>query len=255
MKKLIFATALIGLLVLGGCQSGSSESDEKNDKVLRVGTEGTYAPFSYRDEQNKLVGYDVEVAQAVADKIGYQAKFVDAPWDSMIAAFDAKKTDVIFNQVSITDERKEKYDFTIPYSISHVSLVANEADDSIQSFADLKGKKSAQTLTSNYAKLAEEYGAELVSTDGFSKSAELVANGQADATLNDDVTFYDYLNQQPNAPLKLVEVSEDSTEVGAMLHKGNEKLIKKIDQALQELKDEGVLTKLSIKYFDKDISK
>lgn len=173
----------------------------------------------------------------------------------MIAAFDAKKTDVIFNQVSITDERKEKYDFTIPYSISHVSLVANEADDSIQSFADLKGKKSAQTLTSNYAKLAEEYGAELVSTDGFSKSAELVANGQADATLNDDVTFYDYLNQQPNAPLKLVEVSEDSTEVGAMLHKGNEELIKKIDQALQELKDEGVLTKLSIKYFDKDISK
>lgn len=62
MKKLIFATALIGLLVLGGCQSGSSESDEKDDKVLRVGTEGTYAPFSYRDEQNKLVGYDVEVA-------------------------------------------------------------------------------------------------------------------------------------------------------------------------------------------------
>ncbi|MBO1307968.1 amino acid ABC transporter substrate-binding protein [Enterococcus sp. 669A] len=250
-KKLILVTALAGLFLLGGCQSGNSATEEK---VLRVGTEGTYAPFSYRNEENELVGYDVEVAEAVAEKIGYQVEFVDAPWDSMLAAFDAEKSDVIFNQVSITDERKEKYDFTIPYSVSHASLITNEADDTIQSFDDLKGKKSAQSLTSNYAVLAEEYGAELVSTDGFSKSAELVANGQADATLNDDVTYYDYINQQPDAPLKLVQVSDETTEVGAMLHKGNEELIEEINQALQELKDDGTLTKLSTKYFDKDIS-
>ncbi|MFV0558708.1 MAG: amino acid ABC transporter substrate-binding protein [Enterococcus sp.] len=253
----ISGVALLSLAVLGACSSAdeSSDSTDAKEKVLRVGTEGTYSPFSYRDADDKLVGYDVEVAEAVAKKIGYQIEFVDSPWDSMLAAFDADKTDVVFNQVSITDERKEKYDFSVPYSVSHVALITKKGNTEINDFTDLDGKKSAQSLTSNFATLAEEHGAELVTTDGFSKSAELVLDGQADATLNDDVTFYDYLNQKPDAELEIAKVSDETTEVGALFHKGDDELREAVDEALTELHDDGTLTKLSEEYFDKDISK
>ncbi|OTO20529.1 hypothetical protein A5875_001882 [Enterococcus sp. 3H8_DIV0648] len=257
MKKSIIAVAsllVVGVLFLAGCQSkDDSEASSKN--VLRVGTEGTYSPFSYRDDNDKLTGYDVDVAKAVAKKIDYKVKFVEAPWDSMLAAFDAKKTDVVFNQVAITPERKEKYVFSTPYSVSHPALIVNKDNNEIKDFADLKGKTSAQSLTSNYAQMAEELGAEISSVDGFSKAVELVVDNRADATLNDDVTYYDYLNQKPDAPIKIVKTSDEATEVAAMFHKGDEKLAEKVDKAIKELEADGTLTKLSEKYFKKDISK
>ncbi|MDT2753497.1 amino acid ABC transporter substrate-binding protein [Enterococcus pseudoavium] len=259
MKKSLIAIAsllVVGVLFLAGCQSQESEKAQGSTKnVLRVGTEGTYSPFSFRDDKDQLTGYDVDVAKAVAKKINYKIKFVEAPWDSMLAAFDAKKSDVIFNQVSVTPERKEKYLFSTPYSVSHPALIVNKDNDEIKDFADLKGKTSAQSLTSNYAQMAEELGAEISSVDGFSKAVELVGDNRADATLNDDVTYYDYLNQKPNAPIKIVKTSDEATEVAAMFHKGDEKLVEKVDKAIKELEADGTLTKLSEKYFKKDISK
>ncbi len=259
MKKSLIAIAsllVVGVLFLSGCQSQESEKAQGSTKnVLRVGTEGTYSPFSFRDEKDQLTGYDVDVAKAVAKKINYKIKFVEAPWDSMLAAFDAKKSDVIFNQVSVIPERKEKYLFSTPYSVSHPALIVNKDNDEIKDFADLKGKTSAQSLTSNYAQMAEELGAEISSVDGFSKAVELVGDNRADATLNDDVTYYDYLNQKPNAPIKIVKTSDEATEVAAMFHKGDEKLVEKVDKAIKELEADGTLTKLSEKYFKKDISK
>ena len=161
MKKSIIAVAsllVVGALFLAGCQS-KGDGEANSEKVLRVGTEGTYSPFSFRDDNDKLTGYDVDVAKAVAKKINYKVKFVEAPWDSMLAAFDANKSDVIFNQVSITPERKEKYLFSTPYSVSHPALIVNKDNNEIKDFADLKGKTSAQSLTSNYAQMAEDLGA------------------------------------------------------------------------------------------------
>ena len=254
MKKSIIAVAsllVVGVLFLAGCQS-KGDGEANSEKVLRVGTEGTYSPFSFRDDNDKLTGYDVDVAKAVAKKINYKVKFVEAPWDSMLAAFDANKSDVIFNQVSITPERKEKYLFSTPYSVSHPALIVN---NEIKDFADLKGKISAQSLTSNYAQMAEDLGAEISSVDGFSKAVELVGDNRADATLNDDVTYYDYLNQKPNAPIKIVKTSDEATEVAAMFHKEDKELVEKVDKAIKELEADGTLTKLSEKYFKKDISK
>lgn len=257
MKKSIIAVAsllVLGVLFLAGCQTDDSGA-ASSEKILRVGTEGTYSPFSFRDENDELTGYDVEVAKAVAKKIDYQVKFVEAPWDSMLAAFDAKKSDVIFNQVAITPEREEKYLFSTPYSVSHPALIVNKDNNELKDFTDLKGKTSAQSLTSNYAEMAEDLGAEISSVDGFSKAVELVADNRADATLNDDVTYYDYLNQKPEAPIKLVKTSEEATEVAAMFHQGDEELAQKVDKAIKELEAEGTLTELSEKYFNKDISK
>lgn len=257
MKKSIIVVAsllVVSALFLAGCQS-KGDGEANSEKVLRVGTEGTYSPFSFRDDNGKLTGYDADVAKAVARKINYKVKFVEAPWDSMLAAFDANKSDVIFNQVSITPERKEKYLFSTPYSVSHPALIVNKDNNEIKDFADLKGKTSAQSLTSNYAQMAEDLGAEISSVDGFSKAVELVGDNRADATLNDDVAYYDYLNQKPNAPIKIVKTSDEATEVAAMFHKDDKELAEKVDKAIKELKADGTLTKLSEKYFKKDISK
>lgn len=253
MKKTLLALA--SLLFVGIFAVAVTNDAQAASKTLTVGTEGTYSPFSYRDDNNKLKGYDVDVAKAVAKEMGYKIKFVEAPWDSMLAAFDAGKSDVVFNQVGVTAERKEKYAFSTPYSISHSALIVKKGNKDIKTFKDLDGKNSAQSLTSNYATMAEDYGATIVSTDGFSKSVELVESGRADATLNDDVVYYDYLKQKPDANIKLVKTSKTAVKTAALVHKDDKALLKKINKALKTLKKDGTLTKISEKYFDKDISK
>ncbi|MCI5585111.1 MAG: amino acid ABC transporter substrate-binding protein [Lachnospiraceae bacterium] len=223
--------------------------------VLKIGTEGTYAPFTFHDENNELVGFDVEVAEKIAEKLGVKAEFVETKWDSIIAGLDAERFDVVINQVSITEERLEKYDFSTPYSYTHGALIVKGSNEEITSFDDIAGKKAAQALTSNWGKLAEEKGAQLVSTDGFNQSVELVLAGRADLTLNDDLTYYDYLNQKPDADLKIVALSGDTSASAVMIRKGNEDLVQEIDKALKELADEGVLSEISEKYFGTDVTK
>ncbi|MGX4763120.1 amino acid ABC transporter substrate-binding protein [Holzapfeliella sp. JNUCC 72] len=254
---IIAVVVVIAVFVGVNSAKGSDQTNtasDSNQKVITVGTEGTYAPFSYFNEKNELVGFDVDVAKAVFSKLGYQVKFEDAPWDSMIASFNAKKTDVVFNQVGITPERQKNFLFTTPYSYSRAALIVAKDNNEIKDFDDLKGKKSAQSLTSNYGARAESYGATLVSTDGFSKAADLVSQGRADATLNSDVSFYDYLKQNPNANIKIVNQVKDATPSAAMFQKGNEDLVKQVDEVLAQLKQDGTLKSISEKYFNKDIT-
>lgn len=228
---------------------------QDNGKLL-IGTEGTYAPYTYHDETGELVGYDVEVAKAVAEKLGVEAEFVESNWDSLIAGLDAVRYDVVFNQVTITDERIEKYDFSTPYTISRAALIVGADNNDIATFEDLKGKKSAQSLTSNYASLAEQYEAEIISADGsFSKAIELVLTGRADATINDQVSFYDFLKQQPDAQVKLVETLDDASKNAALIRKGNDTLVEAINKALDELSQDGTLAEISNKYFGADVTK
>jgi cystine transport system substrate-binding protein len=223
--------------------------------VLTVGIEGTYPPYTYHDESSdELTGYDVEIARAIAEKLGVEAEFVETKWDSIIAGLDAGRFDVIINQVGITAERQKKYDFSQPYTYTKGVLIVAEDDEDIKAFEDLKGKKSAQTVTSNWAALAESYGASIEGTDGFNQSIELVLAGRADATLNDDVTFYDYMNTKPGAKVKIVATSNEVSTSGVMIRKGNEELIAAIDSALDELRTEGKLKEISEKYFGVDVS-
>ena len=127
--------------------------------VLRVGTEGVYSPFSYHDPATgQLTGYDVDVARAVGEKLGVNVEFVETPWDSIFAALEANRFDVVANQVTITPERQQKYDLSEPYSIGEGVIVTRTDDTSITSLADLKGKVSAQSTTSNWADVARDGG-------------------------------------------------------------------------------------------------
>lgn len=270
MKKgkgiLVLILVIVMTLSLFGCAGGGDEEkstetaanllEEIQAKgVLTVGIEGTYPPYTYHDESSDdLTGYDVEIARAIAEKLGVEAEFVETKWDSIIAGLDAERYDAVINQVGITPERQEKYDFSQPYTYTKGSLIVAEDNNEITSFEDLAGKKAAQTVTSNWAATAESYGATIEGTDGFSQSIELVLAGRADATLNDDVTFYDFKKAKPDAKVKIVATSDEVNVSGVMIRKGNEEFLAAIDTALEELKAEGKLKEISEKYFGVDVS-
>ena len=250
--------------VSSGAVSSASASGSTSDSLLKqikakgvvlVGTEGTYSPFSYHDAGNKLVGFDVEIAEAVGKELGVKTQFVETKWDSMIAGLDAKRFDIVFNQVGVTNERKQKYDFSTPYTVTRAALVVHSDNQDIKTFNDLKGKKSAQSLTSDFAQMAQKYGAQLVGTDGFNQSADLVISKRADATINDDIAFYDYKKQKSDAPLKIAATLADASQNAALVRKGNESFVKAVDDALAKLAADGTLSQISNKYFGKDVTK
>lgn len=229
------------------------------DTIIKNGyitfaTEGTYAPYSYHDDKGDLVGFDVEIAKAIAGELGVEAKFTETQWDGIIAGLDAKKYDAISNQVSITGERKEKYLFSDPYTYVYGAVIVAEDNEDIKSFEDLDKKNVALTVTSNWADVARSYGGEIVSTNGFSESIQLVLQGRADATVNDNVTFLDFKNNQPDAKAKIAATSQEATESAILIRQGDEKLQTEINKALKTLKDNGKLSEISIKYFGEDIT-
>ncbi|GGJ19280.1 hypothetical protein GCM10010052_15790 [Paenarthrobacter histidinolovorans] len=168
-RSILAATLASAALALSACGGGSapaqsggdtSLSDVKSKGELVIATEGTYRPFSFHAEgAGDLTGFDVEIAKAVAEKLGVKASFQETQFDGIFAGLDSKRFDTIANQISINDDRKAKYEFSAPYTISTGVVVTKSDNSSINSFADLKGKTTAQSLTSNFYKMAVEAGA------------------------------------------------------------------------------------------------
>lgn len=251
-KSLLALAAFAALATPAFAQSALDQV--KQAGVLRIGTEGTYAPFTFHDQSGALVGFDVEIGREIAERIGVEAEFVEGPWDGLIAGIDANRYDVVINQVGINDERKAKYDFSEPYIASKAALVVKADNEAIKSFEDLSGKKAAQTLTSNFGKLAQQYGAELVPTEGFDQSIALVLQGRADATINDSLSFLDFKKQQPDAALKIAATQPDADYSGVLLAKGKPELLAAINEALAAMKTDGTYDTISQKYFGEDVS-
>jgi cystine transport system substrate-binding protein len=252
--KSVLAIGLVGLGLSSPALAQTALDDIKSAGALRVGTEGTYAPFTFHDGSGALVGFDVEIAREIAKRIGVEAQFVEGPWDGLIAGIDANRYDVVINQVGITDERKAKYDFSEPYIASKAALVVKGDNTDITSFEGLQGKKAAQTITSNFGKLAQANGAEIVPTEGFDQSIALVLQGRADATINDSLSFFDFKKQKPDADVKIAATQADADYSGVLLAKNKPELLDAINKALADIKADGTYATISQKYFGEDVS-
>lgn len=251
-----------------GTQLGSGEQvggEETQDQLaqiqqkgeLVVAMEGTWSPWTYHDESDQLVGYDVEVANLIAEKLGVKAVFVEGEWDGLFAGLDAGRYDIVVNGVEITKERGEKYDFTDPYAYIRTAIVVNGDNDEIQSFEDLAGKNTANTISSTYAELAESYGATVTGVDDLNQTFELLLSGRIDATLNAELTYYDYMKAHPDRDLKIAALTKEASLVSIPLRKGeeSESLRAAINDAIAEISESGELAALSEKYFGSDISR
>ena len=274
--SLMSVMAAAGVLTLAGCSSNSGGSAaasgaassaastgaadqlaaiQTNGKLV-VALEGAWQPWSYHDESDTLVGYDVEVSRAIAEKLGVEPEYVESDWDSLFAGLDAGRFDIVCNGVEVTDERAKTYDFTTPYGYIHTALAVRKDNEDIKSFEDLKGKTTANSLASTYMELAESYGATVQGIDTLEETIQLLTAGRIDATLNADVSFYDYLNVHPDADFKLVAQTEDASHVAIPVRKGDDSasLLEAINTAIEELRADGTLKALGEKYFGQDIS-
>ena len=260
------AVLLLCTLVLTGCSTKkASDASSDADLLARiqergeivVAMEGTWAPWTYHDKNDQLVGYDVEVAQKIAEKLGVKARFVEGEWDGLLAGLDDGRYDLMVNGVGVTPERQEKYDFSTPYAYNRTAVIVRGDYDEIHSMEDLKGKKTANTISSTYATQAESYGAEVTGVDDLNQTIELLLSGRIDATLNAEVTYYDYLAAHPEADIKIATLSDDAEQIAIPVRKGADTatLLKAVNDALSDLSASGELTALSEKYFGMDISK
>ena len=261
MKKRPFAIAaaiLVSATVLSACGGSSKPTLDqiKSDGVISFGTEGTYSPFSYHDPKTKkLTGYDVEVSRAVAKKLGVKAKFVETNFDSIFAGLTADRYDAVGNQVTITPERQKLYSFSEPYTVSTGVIIVKANNTSITSLADLKGKTTAQSATTTFAKLAKDAGAKVQAVEGFAQEIALVKQGRVDAVINDKLAALQYLATTGDTGVKISGTAGDKTEQAFALRKKDSAVAKAINKALDELRADGTLAKISAKYFKEDVSK
>lgn len=233
--------------------SGQTLADVKKSGELKIGTEGTYAPFTYHNTQNQLTGFDVELAQQVASRLGVKADFVETPWDGMFAGLNDKRFDMIANEVGVTPTRQKSYLFSDPYIISSSVIVVKQNNNSIHSFSDLKGVTDAQSLTSNYYDEAKKAGANITPVQGFNEAIQLVETGRAQATVNDKLSFLQFQKANPNSGLKIAATANDASPSAFMFRNDESDLQKAVNSALQSMIKDGTYEKISEKYFGTNV--
>jgi polar amino acid transport system substrate-binding protein len=264
MKNLIsrFVTlALLSLFLFGN--SAQAET-------LRVGMECTYAPFNYRTADGDLTGYDVDVAKGVAEQIGAELEFVCQKWSGMIPALLANKFDLVVASMSITDKRKEKMDFSVPYRISVGRLVGpkNAGWDLFDSAgmphpANFKGLKIGLERSSTYAYwfAAKLPGAKVVFYDSSETMYIDLVNGRTDMIMTNPMKAHlKFLSKEDGSKFEFVSPQIDEVEyfgigVGIGLRKGNDDLLARLNKAVTTLSNDGSLERYALKYFPFTIHK
>jgi L-cystine transport system substrate-binding protein len=270
LRHLAVAAAAATALALSACGSdsgsgsGSSSGEQaggaslqeiKDEGVITVATEGTYRPFTFHEGgSGELTGYDVEVMRAVAEELGVEVEFEETQWDAIFTGLDAGRFDMIANQVSITPEREKDYLFSTPYTASPGVVVVREGDTSINSFDDLAGKTTAQSLTSNWYEMAQEAGAQVQSVEGWAQAVALLQQERVDATVNDKLTFLDYETTEGDTGLEIAVETDEVAHNAFAFRKGSDELVEAVDAALATLEKDGTLAGISEKYFGEDVS-
>lgn len=280
-SALLAASAMMAACGLGGASQSAAQSDSQSNPakaaapaldqaatadearaaltekgVLTIGTEGTYPPFSYHDTASGgLTGYDVEVVSAIAERLGVKPEFSEVKWDGLLSGLEAGRYEVVANQVAVTPERQEIYEFSVPYTVSDAVVIVRTDDTSITVLADVEGKDSAQSVTSNWAGLAREAGANVVPVDGFSESIAALRDSRVDLTFNDNLAVLDYFQTTGDDSVKVaLQVQDLRSDRALVTQKGTTGLAELLSQTLDELRADGTLAEIGQKYFDRDVS-
>lgn len=243
-----------------GADSASAGDDllakVQNSGKLVIAMEGNWAPWTYENEDGELVGFEVEVSRAVAEKLGVTPEYVTGEWDGLLAGVQAGRYDVMANGVGYTEERAQAYYYSDFYAFNRTALVVRGDNEEIKSLEDLDGKTTCNSANSTYQLLAEKYGATVKDVESLAGTIDELMAGRVDATLNAEVSINDYMREQPDADIKIVAYDPDVEQVGMIMPYGasSDSLRDAINRALAELRADGTLTEISNKYFGMDIT-
>ena len=258
------AAALVTGLVLAACgkqeppppapvASAPASAPAPAVKVYTVGTDAAYAPFESQNEKGEIVGFDIEVVQAIAAKGGFEVKFVNTPWEGIFNALAQGDRDLLVSAITITDERRQTMDFTAPY-FDAVQLIAVKENSKVARFADLKKLKvGVQTGTTGDEAVTKLLGKTNTNIKRFESTPlalkELEAGG-VDAVVADNGVVTHYVANNPGGKFKTVSDKEFVPEqYGIAVKKGNVELLGKLDAGLKAIKADGTYDKIYAKYF------
>lgn len=252
-KAVIFILAALMLFSVAACQ----KAPDTGERILRIGVDDTYPPMEYRDENNQLVGFDIDLADAIAKKMGVKLEWISMAWDGIFLGLDSDRYDCIISSVSLTTERIEKFEFTDPYLANSQVIVVKPGDESIKTPADLEGKKvgyqSATTADEAVEKHLENYS---FTNEGYEEIIQTFSSldaGRIDCIVVDYAVALDYATKFPE---KYVISSAKLTNepIAVCIKKGNTTLRDEIQKALDELRADGTLKTISEKWFDVDLT-
>lgn len=262
MKKLIASVLalVMTMAMLSGCGGKTKQADLlqtiRDRGTITVAMEGNWAPWTFEDENGVLTGFEVDVATAVAEKLGVKAEFVTGEWDGLLAGVQGGRYDLMANGVGYTEERAKAYCYSDFYAFNRTALVVRGDNQDIHSLEDLKGKTTCNSANSTYQLTAEAFGATVKDVESLDGTIEELLAGRVDATLNAEVSINDYMREKPDADIKIVAFDSEVEQVGMIMPFGeqSETLRAAINEALAALRAEGKLTEISVKYFGMDIT-
>jgi cystine transport system substrate-binding protein len=248
---------MVAVLALPCAARAADLIDEvRQHGVLRIGLEGTYPPFNYKDEKGELAGFDVDIAKGIAAKLGVKPAFTTSEWSGLLAGLQAGKYDVIVNQVAATDQRRQTFDFSDPYVVSSPQLIirANETRP-MKTESDLNGKTIGVGQGSNFADLARKIpGVNVKVYPGSTEYLQDLAAGRIDAALNDSLLI-PYLAKKTQLPVKAGAPLGTVESNAIPFRKGSPGFQKAVDQALADMKADGSFQRISEQWFGRDVSK
>jgi L-cystine transport system substrate-binding protein len=223
--------------------------------TLSIGMEGTYAPFTFKNDSGVLTGFDVDIATALAARVGLKPRFVLTEWSGILAGLQANKFDVVINQVGVTPERQKSILFGTPYAYSSAQVIVKKSSPlTLTNLASLKGKRVGVGLGSNYEKLLRDAGGiNIVTYPGAPEYLADLAAGRLDAAVNDRL-LVGYLIKQQNLPVKGAGVLDTPQPVAVALRQNSTALKAALDKALIQIKADGTYSKISRKWFGQDVS-
>lgn len=260
MKKflsiLLASAMLIGVVGCGNSQDATADSNDSSEKII-VGLDDQFPPMGFRDENNEIVGFDIDLAKAAAEKMGVEVEFQPIDWDSKELEIETGKIDLIWNGFSINDERLETFEFTKPY-LNNRQIIIVPDGSTIAAKADLAGKNVGIQKGSSAvdAVMADPINTEFASMPEYETNVlafEDLKIGRVDAVVADEIVAKYYIAENPNAKLVALDDSFGSEQYGIAAKKGNTELISKLQTALDECNADGTAAKISTDWFGEDI--
>lgn len=249
--KKVLAVSLAAVMGLGLVACGSKSDDSSKEKTYKIASDTTFAPFEFENEDGERVGIDLELLEAIAKEEGFKYEVEAVGFDAAMAAVESGQSDGMIAGMSITDERKEKYDFSDSYYTSKVCFATEKGSD-IKTLEDLKGENvvaKVGTVGAKYAtQMAKKYDFEVKQIDSSPTMYQEVISGNAVACF-EDYPVMNYEIEEKGQKLQVPFISDDGSEYGFAVKKGeNSDLVEKFNSGLKKIRENGEYQKIVDKY-------
>lgn len=250
ITAVVGAFTLITSLFIAGCGSNTTNSD----KVWRVGTDATYAPFGFKEKNTgKLDGFDIDIITAIAKEEGAEVDIQNLNFDALLPALQSNTLDIAISDMTISEERAKSVDFSNPYYIAGSGLVVNTDNTNITSFKDLEGKRIGVSIGSTGAEIAGKIPNADVRQFNLIIDAFLeLQNRGVDVVINDTPVNEFYVTNKGRGIAKVVGEDYDAAPLGIAVKKGNTELLDKINSGLAKIKENGKYREIYKKWFGKE---